>query len=189
MGTPASRTQEDGGTHMQPGPRFDTLAGGLDAEQLRLILADVNTSHRALVEELSRRVQEAENARNRLQAEVDQLRKTLRGLEVDQAVSANPKVIWAEQKEREAREQELADLKNKLCELEKQVATLTTEKTALTNEKNALLSEKANLQREQALLKAYVELLEKAISEAPYFGKPDMPKRPTPKAPPGGAAS
>ena len=166
-----------------------TCGGGLDAEQLRLILADVNSGHRALVEELSRRVQEAENARNRLQAEVDQLRKTLHGLEVDQGVAANPTVIWAEQEAKKAREKELADLKDKVCELEKQVAKLDAEKTTLTNEKGALLNERGNLQTEIVLLKAYIDLLEKAIRDAPCIGKPTMPKRPTAKAAPGAAAS
>jgi len=167
-----------------------TCGGGLDAEQLRLILSDVNTSHRDLVEELRRRLQAAENARDSLQSKLDQCKASMSTRQVQEEVAAHPDVIWATQKEREAREKELADLKEKVCELEKQVATLTAEKTSLTNEKtawtaekSAMTSEKLNLQAELAREKAYVELLEKAIINAPYFGKPEMPKRQTKTAP------
>jgi predicted nucleic acid-binding Zn-ribbon protein len=162
---------------------------GLDTEQLRLVLNDVNAGHRALVEELTRRLQDAEGSRDRLRNEVEQLKKDLHDLEINQAVDANPEVIWARQKEREARERELADLKAKVHELEKQLTKSDGEKTTLTNEKGALLTERGNLQTEIVLLKAYIDLLEKAIRDAPYVGKPTMPKRPTAKAAPGAAAS
>jgi|GEM_PF-3757526 len=158
---------------------WDAGGFGLDTEQLRLVLADVNAGHRALVEELSRRLQEAETTRDRLLNEVEQLKRDLHDLEITQAVDANPEVIWARQKEREAREKELAELKGKVHELEKQVALLTSEKTSLTNEKTSLTSEKLAAQTDLAREKAYVELLEKALLEAPYIGKPQLPKRPT----------
>lgn len=156
---------------------------GLDTEQLRLVLADVNAGHRALVEELTGRLQESEGARDRLKTEVDQLRKDLHDLEINQAVDANPEVIWARKKAEEAREKELDSLTTKVHDLEKQVALLNAEKTTLTNEKNALASDKLALQREVGELKTYVDSLERTIREASYFGKPELPKRPAKPGP------
>lgn len=164
-----------------------TCGGGLDAEQLRLILADVNAAHRALVEELSRRLQESEQARRDLKGEVDRLNETLDGVRIGRAVDADPEVVAAREQAKRAREKELADLKEKVCELEKQVAALTAEKTSFTSEKSTLVTENLKLQKEVSLLKIYVERLEKAIREAAWCRKPEMPKRPT-EAAPGAAA-
>jgi len=153
-----------------------SCGGGLDAEQLRLILADVNTSHRALVEELSRRIQEAEQARNNLQAKLDHLTVTFDEIKLSKAVDAEPEVIKAREEARKAREKEFADLKTKVGEYEKQVATLTLEKTNLFNEKRELTEQ-------LELLKEYVERLEKAIREASWCRKPEMPPKPTKKRP------
>ncbi|MFM8895330.1 MAG: hypothetical protein ACKOE2_08135, partial [Actinomycetales bacterium] len=107
------------------------------------------------------------------------LNETLDAVRIGRAVDADPEVVAAREAARRAREKELADLKDKVCELEKQVAALTAEKTSLTNEKTTLMSENLRLQKELNLLKLYVERLEKAIREASWCGKPEMPKRPT----------
>jgi hypothetical protein len=149
---------------------------GLDTDQLRLVLTDVNAGYRALLENLSRQLDEAKSERDGLRAENAQLRKSLYDHDVSLAVDADPEIILCRKKTEDERLRELTDLKDKVCALEKKVQTLESEKITLTNEKNAAVTDKFKLEAENANLKADVAALKNAICNAPYFGKPEMPK-------------
>lgn len=160
---------------MQPGPRFDTLGVGLDTEQLRLVLADIKAGHQALVDELTQRLKASELTRDLLRAELERLKADQIESQIAQAIAEDHDLRNFREKERAAAEAEQAALRKRADDLQNQNTNLLNEKPALT--------------KKVAEQDEWIRLLEKAIREAPFFGKPQMPKRPTPKLPPGGTTS
>lgn len=160
---------------MQPGPRFDTLGVGLDTEQLRLVLTDIKAGHQALVEELTQRLKASELTRDLLRAELERLKADQIDSQIARAIAEDHDLRNFREKERAAAEAEQAALRRKADDLANQITNLANEKSMLTKK----VAEQAE----------WIKDLEQVIRDAPFFGKPKMPKRPTPKAPPGAAAS